>query len=91
MLLVETLGLRRFGSLWGLLNFCGLIGFAIGPVAVGGIYDRTASYVLAMEVCGALCVLGGVAAAAAVPAPGHDLVPEATGGVLKAGELRSRL
>ncbi len=77
ILLVETLGLRRFGSLWGLLNFVSLIGFAIGPVLVGHIFDRTGSYVLAMEICGAICVAGGLAAAAAFPAPGHDLVPQA--------------
>ncbi len=76
ILLVETLGLRRFGSLWGLLNFVSLIGFAIGPVLVGHIFDRTGSYVLAMEICGAICVAGGLAAAAAFPAPGHDLVPQ---------------
>jgi MFS family permease len=77
LLLAETLGLRRFGSLWGLLNFCGLIGFAIGPVMVGRTYDRTASYVLAMVVCGAVCAAGGFAAAAAFPAAGHDTVPQA--------------
>jgi MFS family permease len=76
ILLVETLGLRRFGSLWGLLNFCGLIGFAIGPVLVGRTVDRTGSYVLAMEVCGAVCIVGGLLAAAASPAPGHDRIPE---------------
>ncbi len=72
ILLAETLGLRRFGSLWGLLNFCGLVGFAIGPVLVGRTFDRTASYVLAMELCGAVCLAGGFAAALAYPAPGHD-------------------
>ena len=77
ILLVETLGLRRFGSLWGLLNFVSLVGFAIGPVLVGHIFDRTGSYVIAMEICGAICVAGGLAAAAALPAPGHDLVPQA--------------
>jgi MFS family permease len=76
ILLVETLGLKRFGSLWGLLNFCGLIGFAIGPVLVGRAFDRTASYAFAMEICGAVCIIGGLAAAAAFPATGHDLVPE---------------
>lgn len=91
ILLVETLGLRRFGSLWGLLNFCGLLGFAIGPVLVGRTFDRTASFVLAMELCGAVCVAGGIAAAAAFPAPGHDQVPQPQpGGVeLKPSEARS--
>jgi MFS family permease len=77
IVLVETLGLKRFGSLWGLLNFCGLIGFSIGPVLVGRAFDRTASYVFAMEVCGVVCVLGGLAGALAFPAPGHDLVGQA--------------
>jgi MFS family permease len=93
VLLVETLGLRRFGSLWGLLNFCGLIGFAVGPVLVGHTFDKTASYVLAMQVCGAVCILGGVAAAAAFPAPGHDLVPHArpAGVELKPSQATSTL
>jgi MFS family permease len=93
VLLVETLGLRRFGSLWGLLNFCGLIGFAIGPVLVGRSFDRTGNYVLAMEICGAICVAGGLAAAAAFPAAGHDLVPQAvaTGVALKPSEARAPL
>jgi MFS family permease len=77
ILLVETLGLRRFGSLWGLLNFGGLIGFAIGPVLVGRAYDRTASYAFAMVACGAVCVAGGLAAAGAFPAPGHDRIAQA--------------
>ncbi len=93
ILLVETLGLRRFGSLWGLLNFCGLVGFAIGPVLVGRTFDRTASYVLAMEVCGAVCVVGAVAAAAVFPAAGHDLVPQVqpAGIELKPSQARAPL
>jgi MFS family permease len=93
ILLVETLGLRRFGSLWGLLNFVGLIGFAIGPVLVGRVFDRSGSYVLAMEICGALCVAGGLAAAAAFPAPGHDLIPQPAPGrvALEPSEARAPL
>ncbi len=93
ILLVETLGLRRFGSLLGLLNFCSLIGFAIGPVIVGRMFDRTAAYSTAMQVCGALCVAGGLAAFAAFPAPGHDAVPRpaSTAVDLKPGEARSLL
>jgi MFS family permease len=91
ILLVETLGLRRFGSLLGLLNFCGLVGFAIGPVLVGRMFDRTASYLMAMQVCGAICVAGAIAAAAAFPAPGHDVVPQAAAATieLKPSEARS--
>ncbi len=74
VVLVETLGIRRFASLFGLLNFCGLLGFALGPVMVGHIFDRTGSYFLAMQFSAAICVGGGLAAAAALPAPGHDLV-----------------
>lgn len=93
ILLVETLGLRRFGSLWGLLNFVSLIGFAVGPVLVGHIFDRTASYLLAMQICGAMCVAGGLAAAAAFPAPGHNLVPQAAASsvALKPSEARAPL
>jgi MFS family permease len=93
VVLVETLGLRRFGSLLGLLNFVGLVGFAIGPVLVGHTFDRTASYLMAMQFCGALCVAGAIAAAAAFPARGHDAVPQpASAGIeLKPGQARSLL
>ncbi len=80
VLLAETLGLRRFGSLWGVLNFVGLIGFAIGPVLVGRAFDRTASYVLAMQLCGAVCIAGGIAALAAHPAAGYDQLPQPAAG-----------
>jgi MFS family permease len=85
ILLAETLGLRRYGSLLGLLNFCGLIGFAIGPVLVGRAFDRTGSYFMAMEFCAAICVAGACAAAAANPAPGHDLAPQPARLELKPG------
>lgn len=93
IVLVETLGLKRFGSLWGILNFCGLIGFAIGPVVVGRAFDRMSSYVLAMEVCGAVCIAGGLAAAAAFPASGHDSVPQVQPGAvaLEPGAARVQL
>jgi hypothetical protein len=72
------------------LNFCGLIGFAIGPVLVGRAFDRTASYAFAMEVCGAVCILGGLAGAAAFPASGHDRVAQVQPGGIELEPSQAR-
>jgi MFS family permease len=89
VLLAETLGLRRYGSLLGLLNFCGLVGFAIGPVLVGHIFDRTGGYFTAMQMCAGICLAGAGAAGAAYPAAGHDAAPHPAEMKLKPGAVRS--
>ncbi len=43
-ILADAVGLRRFGSLSGLLVTLGVIGSAAGPIAAGAVFDRTASY-----------------------------------------------
>ncbi|HEV3114026.1 MAG TPA: MFS transporter [Candidatus Binataceae bacterium] len=44
-ILADSVGLRRFGSLSGLLVTLGVIGSAAGPIAAGAVFDRTASYI----------------------------------------------
>jgi MFS family permease len=44
-ILADSVGLRRFGSLSGLLVTLGVIGSAAGPILAGAIFDRTASYI----------------------------------------------
>ena len=73
--LVETLGLRRFGTISGLTGLAASVGSCGGAMVVGWIVDLTASYSLAFEL-GALCVfLGAIAALAVSPAPGVEAIP----------------
>jgi MFS family permease len=76
VLLAESLGLRRFGTLLGVLHFVGAVGAAISPVLVGWLVDVTGSYrivwqLLAVLVFGCLILLGLVR-----PARGHDAIAE---------------
>jgi len=48
LLMLESLGIRRFGSLMGLSGVFGTLGFAAGPVITGRIYDVTGSYTIAL-------------------------------------------
>jgi MFS family permease len=47
MVAVESLGLRRLGSILGVSGIFGTIGAAIGPVAAGRIFDLSGSYEVA--------------------------------------------
>ncbi len=71
MVQVETLGLRRYGSIAGLLGVAFTLGAATGPPIVGHLADLNAgSYVFAFEVCALIGVVGAVAAFLCVaPAP----------------------
>jgi MFS family permease len=55
-ILAEALGLRRYGTLWGIVRLLGWIGGGLGPFIAGRIFDVTGSYTLAFEVC-AVCML----------------------------------
>jgi MFS family permease len=46
---VDAVGLKRFGSLMGLLSLPAVIGSASGPIIAGAIFDRTGSYIWAIE------------------------------------------
>ena len=56
----ETLGLKRFGSIGGLLGLAGPAGVAIGPALVGRIADAH-SYTGGFELCAMSFVAAGVA------------------------------
>ncbi len=49
MLLADAVGLKRFGSLMGLLSIPAVIGSASGPIVAGLIFDRTGSYTWSLE------------------------------------------
>jgi len=66
----ETLGLKRFGTLFGWLGFALTFGLFVGPMLVGWMTDRTGSYTAGFELCGFICLIGGVASfLCSVPRP----------------------
>jgi MFS transporter, OFA family, oxalate/formate antiporter len=58
---VETLGLKRYGSIAGLLGIAFTLGATMGPPIVGKLADATGSYVLSFEVCALVAAIGAVA------------------------------
>jgi MFS family permease len=48
LLMLESLGIRRFGSLMGLAGVFSTLGYAAGPVITGRIHDLTGSYNFAL-------------------------------------------
>lgn len=63
MVQVETLGLKRYGSIAGLLGIAFTLGAALGPPIVGRLADLNGgSYTFAFEVCVLVGVAGAVAA-----------------------------
>jgi MFS family permease len=58
MLVAESLGLKRFGSIGGIAGVFNTIGAFVGPVGAGKIYDLSGSYAPAFEVFVVMCILG---------------------------------
>jgi nitrate/nitrite transporter NarK len=79
MLVAESLGLRRFGSIGGIAGVFNTIGAFVGPVGAGKIYDITGSYVPAFEIFVAICLLGAIASYATLSFQSEQsrLAPEA--------------
>jgi len=48
LLMLESLGIKRFGSLMGIAGFLSTLGYAVGPVVTGWFHDRFGSYVGAL-------------------------------------------
>jgi len=61
LVMAESLGLKRFGSLSGLTALFNTVGAAIGPIVAGRVFDVTRSYSLAFELFALLLVLGAAA------------------------------
>ena len=63
LVVAESFGLRRFGSLLGLVNLASILPVVAGPLMAGAIFDHTGSYNLSFTitvgffVVGALCML----------------------------------
>jgi len=62
MLVAESLGLKRFGSIGGIAGIFNTIGAFVGPVGAGKIYDVTGSYAPAFEAFVVMCLLGAAVA-----------------------------
>jgi MFS family permease len=68
LVVAESLGLKRYGSLMGVVGFPFTLGLALGPLAAGMIYDLTSSYARAFELCAGISIVGVVASLSCVPA-----------------------
>jgi MFS family permease len=64
MVLAETLGLRRFGTLFGWIGFTLTGGIFVGPLLVGKLYDLSGNYTEGFLVCVAIALAGAVASIA---------------------------
>ena len=68
LVVAESLGVKRYGSLMGLVGFPFTLGLACGPLAAGAIYDLTTSYARAFELCAVISIMGVVISLMCVPA-----------------------
>ena len=66
-LTAQCMGLRHFGTLFGILTLLSAIGVAVGPVLSGVIYDSMKTYIPAFVLFIALAVISGICG---VMAPG---------------------
>jgi MFS transporter, OFA family, oxalate/formate antiporter len=67
LLMLECLGLKRFGSLMGIAGFLSTLGYAAGPVVTGWFHDRFGTYVGALWMFIGLSLLCVVACLACRP------------------------
>jgi len=67
LVMAESMGLRRFGSLYGLIGFFHTAGAALGPLIAGRIFDLRGSYLYAFETFVALLAAGSIATIACTP------------------------
>ena len=67
MVQAEAMGLKRFGSIGGLVGFAGTIGATVGPIVVGALFDALGSYKVGFEMCSLVLVIGATALYATVP------------------------
>jgi MFS family permease len=61
MVTAETLGLKRFGTLFGWLGTVVTVGLFVGPLLVGWMADVTGSYTMPFELCALIALVGSTA------------------------------
>ena len=74
VVLAEVLGLKRFGTLAGMLGLAATFGMAAGPMVVGWAVDFTSDYVLAFELCAVCCAVAAVCGFTLRPAESMGVV-----------------
>ncbi len=62
VMIAESLGLKRYGSISGLIALASTAGAALGPIGAGWIYDLSGSYNGAYELLLLVNVIGAIAA-----------------------------
>ncbi|HKV55533.1 MAG TPA: MFS transporter, partial [Candidatus Binataceae bacterium] len=67
MVTAETLGLKRFGTLFGWLGSVVTVGLFAGPLLVGWMTDVTGSYTAPFEVCVLILLVGSAASFLCAP------------------------
>ena len=76
LLVQETFGLRRYGSVMGLVNLGTVVSFGLGPLIAGASYDLSGGYGAAFLVVCALFVAGaGALVLAPARIPGTEAAP----------------
>jgi MFS family permease len=73
---VESLGLKRFGTLSGLANFAQTVGAMLGPVIAGRVFDVTRRYTVAFELFIATLLIGAAALFACLPLTVDESQPQ---------------
>ena len=61
MVTAETLGLKRFGTLYGWLGSVLTLGLFLGPLTIGWMTDVTGSYSMSFELCALVFMVGSAA------------------------------
>ncbi|HEV3113089.1 MAG TPA: MFS transporter [Candidatus Binataceae bacterium] len=74
VVLAEVLGLKRFGTLAGILGLAATIGMAAGPMVVGWAVDQTSDYSLAFELCAMSCAVAAFCGFTLRPAESMEVV-----------------
>ncbi len=74
--LAELVGLKRFGTLAGLMSLASTFGMATGPLLVGRFFDLSGNYAMGFEVGAALCLVSAAMTLTLVMATGlEDVSP----------------
>jgi MFS family permease len=67
LVFIQSLGLKRLGSMQGAAGILATIGAAIGPVAAGRIFDVSGSYAVAFGTFAAMWLAAALAIYACIP------------------------
>lgn len=76
VLLAQTTGLRRMGTLSGVIRFVAAFSTALGPVLAGHLFDVTGSYTPAFLLAAGLLVVAALSIGLVHPAPGANEIPQ---------------